>query len=81
MDCAPNRGAASNPLFLINNWINTDPAAQPSNAAKVNAHDFLLDRAERCARQRGPGAEPDRGRLLPQGDLLEVADELNREDG
>lgn len=51
-DCAPNRGEAGNPLFLINNWINTDPAARPSNARVVNKRRFLLDRAERCERER-----------------------------
>ena len=52
MSCAPNRGRASNSLFLINNWISTDPTPKPSNAAKVNAYDFLLERARRCQRQR-----------------------------
>jgi hypothetical protein len=77
MDCTPNRGGRRNPLFLINHWINTDPAAKPSNAAKVNAHDFLLRRASQCADER---------RLIPnliavdfygEGDLLGVADQLN----
>jgi hypothetical protein len=81
MDCSPNRGGASNPLFLINNWINTDPAARPSNAGKVNAHDFLLARAERCARQRGLVPNVIAVDFYRQGDLLEVADELNRRDG
>ena len=81
MDCAPNRGAGSNPLFLINNWINTDPAALPSNAAKVNSHDFLLARAERCARKRGLVPNVLAVDFYRQGDLLEVADELNRGDG
>ncbi len=53
MNCARNRGAASNSLFLINHWIATDPTPRPSNAAIVNAYDFLLDRARRCERRRG----------------------------
>ena len=53
MSCAPNRGRASNSLFLINNWIDTDPTPKPSNAAKVNSYDFLLKRARRCQRRRG----------------------------
>ena len=81
MDCAPNRGAKSNPLFLINNWINTDPAARPSNAAKVNSHSFLLDRAERCAEQRGLTPNVIAVDFYRQGDLLGVADELNRGGG
>lgn len=53
MSCAPNRGSAANSLFLINNWIGTDPTPKPSNAAIVNAYGFLLDRARRCERKRG----------------------------
>ena len=52
MSCAPGRGSPSNSLFLINNWIDTDPTPKPSNAAKVNAYDFLLGRARRCERER-----------------------------
>ncbi|MEO8091778.1 MAG: hypothetical protein ABI726_03585 [bacterium] len=77
MDCAPNRGVGDNPLFLINNWINTDPAAKPSNAAKVNAHDFLLDRAQRCASKRGLTPHLIAVDFYGEGDLLAVADELN----
>ncbi len=81
MSCDQNRGAPSNPLFQINNWINTDPAAKPSNAAKVNSREFLLKRARKCARQRG---------LLPnvlavdfyrEGDLFEVTAKLNEDGG
>ena len=53
MSCARGRGSASNSLFLINHWIDTDPTPRPSNAAKANAYDFLLDRARRCERRRG----------------------------
>jgi hypothetical protein len=81
MGCGPNRGAASNPLFLINHWINTDPQAKPSNAAKVNAHDFLLDRARRCARKRGLTPNLIAVDFYREGDPLKVAEELNREDG
>ena len=81
MDCAANRGAKSNPLFMINNWINTDPAALPSNAKKVNAHDFLLDRAHRCEHERGLLPNVIAVDFYEQGDLLGVAEELNREEG
>jgi hypothetical protein len=77
MDCSANRGARSNPLFLINHWINTDPQAKPSNAAKVNAHDFLLDRVERCAKRRDLVPNVIAVDFYGQGDLLEVAEELN----
>jgi hypothetical protein len=77
MNCAPNRGARRNPLFLINHWINTDPQAKPSNAAKVNAHDFLLDRVRRCSKQRDLTPNVIAVDFYGQGDLLDVADELN----
>ena len=76
MDCAPNRGDPGNPLFLINNWINTDPAALPSNARKVNDKDFLLDRARRCARQRDAMPNVIAVDFYREGDVIAVADEL-----
>jgi hypothetical protein len=78
MDCDANRGDADNPLFLINNWINTDPAARPSNAAQVNARDFLLHRARRCARQRSLVPNLIAVDFYDQGDLFGVTDALNR---
>jgi hypothetical protein len=51
--CRPNRGAKSNPLLLINHWIETTPAPLPSNAERVNAREALLSRARACARERG----------------------------
>jgi hypothetical protein len=77
LSCRPNRGSAGAPLFQINHWIETLPAPKPSNAAIVNAHDFLLERARRCQRERG---------LLPNiiavdfagtGDVVGVAAEMN----
>jgi hypothetical protein len=76
-NCRPNRGGATNSLFQINHWIETTPAPRPSNAAIVNAYDFLLARARTCERER---------RQLPNiigvdfagiGDLLRVARTLN----
>jgi len=50
--CAANRGPSDAPLFLINNWVNTDPAPRPSIAARVNAYATLLARARACQRMR-----------------------------
>ena len=77
MSCDRNRGAKRNPLFLINNWINTDPQAKPSNAAKVNAHDFLLQRASECATERDLFPNVLAVDFYNEGDVLGVADELN----
>jgi hypothetical protein len=53
LSCAPNRGARSGTLLLVNHWIQTTPAPRPSNAAAVNALDVLLERARRCEQARG----------------------------
>jgi hypothetical protein len=76
--CRRNRGQPDNPLFLLNNWVDTSPFPRPSNAARVNAFPALLRRARTCQRLRG---------LLPnlvavdfyeRGDVLDVVGELNR---
>ena len=76
LSCAPNRGPADAPLFLLNHWI-TNKAREISNATQVNARDVLLTRARDCQQQRG---------LLPnyvavdfydRGDLMSVVDTLN----
>ena len=76
--CRPNRGGDTGTLFQINHWIDTTPTPKPSNAAIVNAYDFLLARAEKCAAER---------RHLPNliavdfyrtGDLFSVVNKLNR---
>jgi hypothetical protein len=75
--CRPNRGGTDGSLFQINHWIDTTPTPRPSNAEIVNSHDFLLDRARQCQRERG---------LLPNvfavdfamtGDVVGAAAELN----
>ena len=48
--CRPNRGPASAPLFLVNNWVDTTPVPRVSMAALVNARPALLPRTE--TRQR-----------------------------
>ena len=76
--CEPNRGPASAPLFLINHWIDTSPAPKPSNAAKVNTHDALLDRVRHCEEQRGLMANLIAVDFYGEGDLFGVVQELNR---
>jgi hypothetical protein len=51
--CAANRGTATAPLMLVNNWISTDPLPLPSNAARVNAYTPLVARLRECERIRG----------------------------
>ena len=77
MSCEPNRGGRTGTFFQINHWIETTPTPKPSNAAIVNAYDFLLKRAQECERDR---------RQLPNivgvdfyrtGDLFRVVRTLN----
>lgn len=52
MSCEPFRGGRGKPLFLLNHWIQR---AAPSrvDAGTVNEADFIVDRARRCAKERG----------------------------
>jgi hypothetical protein len=79
-DCLPNRGGTSGSLLLVNHWVNTPPTSLPSDAARVNARGPLLDRIEDCRRERGRLPNIIAVDFYGVGDLLEVVDELNRED-
>lgn len=74
--CESNRGAPDASLFLLNHWVQR-VAPDPSDAAVVNAYDFLLARARQCEAERG---------LLPNfvavnfysiGDVIDVVATLN----
>jgi hypothetical protein len=75
--CRANRGPEGAPLFLLNHWINTDPAPRPSNAALVNAYEALLGRARACARLRGRTPNLLAVDFYRRGDVFRVADTLN----
>jgi hypothetical protein len=75
--CRPNRGGATAPLFQINHWIETTPTPKPSNAAIVNAHDFLLARARQCQKERGKLPNILAVDFAMTGDVVGAAAELN----
>ena len=75
--CRPNRGGTTAPLFQINHWIETTPTPKPSNAAIVNAHDFLLARARQCQKERGKLPNILAVDFAMTGDVVGVAAELN----
>jgi hypothetical protein len=75
--CKANRGPADAPLFLVNNWITTDPVPRPSNAARVNAYATLLARARACERMRGHVANLIAVDFYQRGKVLRVVNTLN----
>ena len=75
--CRANRGGSAGSLFQINHWIETTPAPRPSNAERVNAHDFLLSRARQCQQERGRLPNILAVDFYQSGDLFGVVDELN----
>jgi len=75
--CRPNRGGTEGSLFLINHWIETTPAPRASNAAIVNAYDFLLRRARACQRERRHVPNIISVDFYSIGDLVRVANTLN----
>jgi len=74
--CTPNRGRTSNPLFQMNSWIETIPR-DPDLAAKIDAHDALLERARLCTKIRGLKPNLLNVDFYDRGDVIGVAKELN----
>jgi hypothetical protein len=76
--CRPNRGDADNPLFLLNNWVDTSPLPRASNAAVVNRYDNLLRRARACQAARGRLPNLVAVDFYEQGHVFGVVNALNR---
>jgi hypothetical protein len=75
--CRPERGRPNNPIFLLNNWVETAPAPKPRNAEVVNSKRRLLRRARACAARRGLKANLLAVDFYRAGDLFAAVDELN----
>ncbi len=75
--CRSNRGPASAPLFLINNWVDTSPVPRASEAAVVNTQSALLRRAQRCQRIRHRLPNLVAVDFYKRGDVLGVVRVLN----
>ncbi|MFI1722707.1 hypothetical protein [Streptomyces sp. NPDC020489] len=52
MSCVPHRGGTGKRLFLLNHFI-TAGGGSRLDAGEVNARRYVLDRVERCERERG----------------------------
>jgi hypothetical protein len=74
--CRPNRGSASNPLFLINNWIERIPR-DPDLAGRIDSHRALLHRARLCERERGLEPNLLAVDFYDRGDVFGVSNVLN----
>lgn len=77
MDCAPNRGDRTSPLFIFNHFL-TAPLASPALAEQVNHNPFLLDRARRCMRERSQLPNFVTVDFYDLGDVLSVVSTLNQ---
>ena len=73
--CEQNRGAAENPLFLVNHWLGPLPAA--ALAAEANDPAVLEARARQCAEEWGRAVNFLGVDHYDQGDLFGVVDRLN----
>jgi hypothetical protein len=76
MSCAPNRGPTGAPLFLMNHWVSRI-APDRQTAVVVNAHDFIVERARRCARERGQLPDFVAVDFYGIGDTIAAVDTLN----
>ena len=75
-DCEPNRGAVTNPLFLVNHWVTASPP-DPSIARKANDAETLRRRIERCVADRDLIPNVVAVDFATTGDVVTVASELN----
>ena len=76
LSCAQNRGAADNPLLLVNHWLST-PLPTQAGAAEINQADVLGARADACAAEWGRPVNLLAVDFYEQGDLFDVVDRLN----
>jgi hypothetical protein len=76
LSCQPGRGAATAPLFLVNNWV-TATIPSRTQALATNGRLFLLDRVRRCEIQRNLRATFVAVDFTQVGQPLQVVDELN----
>ncbi len=75
-NCDINRGDPSNPLFLLNHWLE-DPTSRSDLAAEANAYDVLNARATECAAAFGRNPNIVAVDWYDEGDLFAVVGDLN----
>ncbi len=75
--CKPNRGRSDADFFLLNHWVDTSPAPQPTNAEQVNSRKVLERRIAMCTRIRGIEPNIVAVDFYREGDLFGVVNDLN----
>lgn len=78
MSCRPNRGGTDKSLFLLNHFV-TRGGGSRLDASEVNAEDFVLQRAHRCAAERGRQVNFVAVDFMNLGDAKAAVDALNAE--
>lgn len=74
--CKLNRGRASNPLLMMNNWADIFPP-RPSPNVPLVKRSFILKRARQCDRQRGMLPNLILTDYYDRGDVIGAVNELN----
>jgi hypothetical protein len=74
--CAPNRGGADAPLFLVNHWLG-NPLPDDELAPTANAFDVVDERVRRCAAERKRTPNVVAVDFVDVGDVAAVVDGLN----
>jgi hypothetical protein len=74
--CTRYRGTASSPLLMLNHWIDRFPPPPSANGA-ILTRAFLQRRIADCAKARGQPVSLIATDFYEQGDLIDVAREIN----
>jgi len=76
--CGLGRGAADNPLFLVNHWVNSVlDLPLEMNAIEVNTYEVLHARVVQCMQESGDFPNFVAVDYYERGDLFAVVDALN----
>jgi hypothetical protein len=78
LQCARYRGTASSPFLMLNHWIDRFPPPPSANGA-ILTRAFLRGRIAECEKARGMPVSMIATDFYEQGDVIEVAEEVNRE--
>jgi hypothetical protein len=78
LGCEVNRGGRSRSMFLLNHWVSSDAAGR-EEAADLNNADVVVERARRCAVERGAQVTMVAVNFADIGDVVGAVAQLNRE--